>query len=69
MTLDELSSFLLKLGCEDAMNFDGGASATLWFEGKVRNSPCDKAERHIANALVVVRKTPAARKPATAKAQ
>ncbi len=63
MTLDELSSFLLKLGCEEAMNFDGGASATLWFEGKVRNSPCDKAERRIANALVVVRKTSRRRLP------
>jgi hypothetical protein len=56
MTLDELSKFLRKLGCEDAMNFDGGGSATLWYDGQVRNSPCDRMEREIANCLVIVRK-------------
>jgi hypothetical protein len=56
MTLNELSRFLLKLGCEDLLNLDGGGSATLWCEGQVRNSPCDGHERPIANSLVVVRK-------------
>jgi len=56
MTLDELSKYLRKLGCEDAMNFDGGGSATLWYDGQVRNSPCDRMEREIANCLVIVRK-------------
>ena len=57
MSLDELSEWLLRLGCEGAMNFDGGGSATLWYEGKVRNSPCDQYERKIANSLIVVRRT------------
>lgn len=56
MTLDELGSFLVGLGCQEALNFDGGGSATLWYKGDVRNSPCDRAEREIANCLVVVRK-------------
>src|SRR5258708_24657033 len=56
MTLDELASFMAGLGCEEAMNFDGGGSATLWYDGEVRNSPCDRAEREIANCLVIVRK-------------
>jgi hypothetical protein len=56
MTLEELSEFLLKLGCEDLLNLDGGGSATLWCEGQVRNSPCDGYERPIANCLVVVKK-------------
>ncbi len=56
MTLEELSKFLLKLGCEDLLNLDGGGSATLWCEGQVRNSPCDGYERPIANSLVVVKK-------------
>jgi large repetitive protein len=56
MTLDELSSFLVSLGCQEALNFDGGGSATLWFDGEVRNSPCERAEREIANSLVVVRR-------------
>jgi hypothetical protein len=56
MTLNELSSFMQNLGCTDAMNFDGGGSATLWYHGEVRNSPCDRAEREIANCLVIVSK-------------
>jgi hypothetical protein len=56
MTLEEVSNFLLKLGCQEVLNLDGGGSATLWCEGEVRNSPCDGYERPIANCLVVVRK-------------
>ena len=60
MTLDELSAWLVKLGCEEALNLDGGGSSSLWFEGRVRNSPCDGYERNIANSLLVVRKTASA---------
>ena len=56
MTLDELAKLLMKLGCEEAMNLDGGGSATLWYHGQVRNSPCDRMEREIANCLVIVKK-------------
>jgi Phosphodiester glycosidase len=56
MTLDEMSAYLAKLGCTEAFNFDGGGSATLWYQGEVRNSPCDGRERDIANSLVVVRR-------------
>jgi hypothetical protein len=45
MTLAELAAYLAKLGCEEAMNLDGGGSATLWFAGAVRNRPCDGYER------------------------
>ena len=64
MTLDELSAFLISLGCDEAMNFDGGGSATLWYVGEVRNNPCERGEREIANCLVVVSK-PAAGAGAT----
>lgn len=57
MTLDELGAFLAKIGCSEAMTLDGGGSATLWFDGRVRNNPCDGHERDIANSLVVLRKT------------
>jgi len=57
MTLDELSAYLVKLGCDGGMALDGGGSATLWYNGQVRNSPCDRYERDIANSLVVVRKS------------
>ena len=56
MTLEELATYMLGLGCRDAMNLDGGGSATLWYDGKVRNSPCDGHERPIANSLVISRK-------------
>lgn len=54
MTYNELSNYLVKLGCEEAMNLDGGGSATLWVLGQVMNSPCEGQERSVANALVLV---------------
>ena len=56
MTLAELGDYMQKLGCELVLSLDGGASATLWFDGKVRNSPCDGDLRPIANGLVVLQK-------------
>jgi hypothetical protein len=56
MTLDELGTLMMKLGCTEAMNLDGGGSATLWYRGKVRNSPCDGREREVANSLILVKK-------------
>jgi len=56
MTLAELGDYMAKLGCEEAINLDGGASATCWYRGRVVNSPCNGSERTIANGLVVVRK-------------
>jgi hypothetical protein len=58
MTLDELGSFLVELGCQDALNLDGGGSATLWYHGKVQNRPCDGIERPIANSVVVLKNRP-----------
>lgn len=58
MTLAELGEYLAKLGCTEAMNFDGGASATMWVLGQIVNSPC-QGEKPVANALFVVRRNPA----------
>lgn len=52
----ELTSLLKQIGCTEAMNLDGGGSTTFWLNGKVMNSPSDKRERSIANALVIVQK-------------
>jgi hypothetical protein len=60
MTLAELGNYMAKLGCEEAINLDGGASATCWYRGRVVNSPCNGSERTIANGLVVLRKARAA---------
>jgi hypothetical protein len=56
MTLGELAAFMAELGCDNAMNLDGGGSATLWYDGSVRNHPCDGSERPLANSLALVRK-------------
>jgi hypothetical protein len=56
MTLKELASLMKDLGCQEAMNLDGGGSSTLWLGGKVMNSPSDGRERSVANGLVVLRK-------------
>ena len=56
MTFPELANYLIKLGCTEAMNFDGGGSATLWALGAVRNSPSEGDERPSANALVLLKK-------------
>lgn len=56
MTIKEIGEYMVKLGCREVMNLDGGGSATFWYDGRVRNSPCDRYERPIANGLVVVRR-------------
>lgn len=56
MDLDELAEFMVTLGCQEAMNLDGGGSAEIWLNGRVVNSPSYGNERNIANALVVVEK-------------
>ncbi len=54
MTFPELAAYMVKLGCQEAMNMDGGGSATLWVCGNVINSPSEGKERPCSNALVVV---------------
>ncbi len=56
MTFPELADYMAKIGCEQAMNFDGGGSATLWAFGMVKNSPSEGDERPAPNALVLLKK-------------
>jgi hypothetical protein len=58
MTFSELAAYLLKLGCKEALNLDGGGSSTLWALGAVRNSPSEGEERPCPNTLVVLKKSP-----------
>lgn len=39
MTLPELAGELVKLGATDALNLDGGGSASLVYDGRLRNRP------------------------------
>ena len=56
MSFPELADYLVRLGCKEALNLDGGGSSTLWVLGQVMNSPCYGHERNMANALILVRK-------------
>jgi hypothetical protein len=56
MSLQDLAAYMIKLGCQHALNLDGGGSATFWIYGNVMNSPCYGHERSMANALVLVQK-------------
>ena len=55
MKLAELAEVFVKLGCTDAMNFDGGKSAQMWMSGQIMNDPC-QGEDTVANSLLVVRR-------------
>ena len=55
MKLAELAQYMVKLGCTDAINLDGGKSAQLWINGQIVNSPC-QGEDTVANSLLVIRK-------------
>jgi len=65
MSMWELRDFMDKLGCKDALNFDGGGSTTMVITGQSENNvvnyPSDNkkydhfGERKVANALIVVK--------------
>lgn len=63
MTFPELANYLVKLGCREAINLDGGGSATLWALGQIVNSPSEGQERPGANSLVIYLRKPAAPEP------
>ena len=58
MTLGELAALMAGLGCESAINLDGGGSTSLVYDGRLRNVPREEhgielvAGRPIVNALV-----------------
>lgn len=45
MTIEELTILMTALGCEDAMNLDGGGSSTMWVKNRgVVNHPSDNGK-------------------------
>ena len=54
MTLNELALFMKNIGCDYAMNFDGGSSSALYVDGKITNSAHNKEGVAVSNALVVL---------------
>ena len=57
MTIPELAALMLELGCEEAMNLDGGGSTTMVIRNKAVNSVSDATgERVVGDALLVIAK-------------
>ena len=60
MSLKETADIMLKYGCTDAVNLDGGGSSMLGLRNpktgkmEVKNNPSDGRERSVANVLGVV---------------
>jgi exopolysaccharide biosynthesis protein len=55
-TLYQLGKEMKALGAVDAVNLDGGGSATMWIKGLgVVNHPTDSSgERPVSNAIVIL---------------
>ena len=52
-TIEELSRIMVRLGCTEAINLDGGGSSEIALTGMIVNRPSDGAERPIANSILV----------------
>ncbi len=57
LSLYELGKYMHDLGCESAYNLDGGGSATMWFNGKILNTPvtngADGEERRVSDIVYI----------------
>ena len=51
LTLEELAQYLVKLGAESAVNFDGGGSSEMVINGRIVNKPSDGRERYVSIGL------------------
>ena len=58
MTLRELAVLMKNLGCENAMNFDGGSSSAIYVNGKIANHAVNKEGIAVSNALTVYEANP-----------
>ena len=53
MTLRELAVLMKNLGCDYAMNFDGGSSSAIYVKGKIANHAVNQEGIAVSNALTV----------------
>lgn len=58
LSIKEFAEILYKMGVYHAINLDGGGSSSIYLKDRVVNTPSGGSERRIANALVVLPKTP-----------
>ncbi len=53
--IEELAAIMMSIGCVQAYNFDGGGSATMWFDGAVINHPSEGSERKVGDCVYIRR--------------
>lgn len=51
--IEELAAIMMDLDCIFAYNFDGGGSATMWFDGEVINHPSEGTERKVGDCVYI----------------
>lgn len=51
--VEELADIMMDLGITEGFNFDGGGSATLWFDGEVINKPSEGQERGVGDCVYI----------------
>ncbi|MBX7244107.1 MAG: phosphodiester glycosidase family protein [Candidatus Sumerlaeaceae bacterium] len=54
MTCVDLAKLMIDLGCDRAINYDGGGSTEMWVNGAVVNQPSDGSERPNAMCWAVI---------------
>ncbi|MBO8126118.1 MAG: phosphodiester glycosidase family protein [Firmicutes bacterium] len=54
MTLEELAELMVELGCEQALNLDGGGSVTMVIRDRPLNMPSDGRERQVSSAILFI---------------
>ncbi len=53
MNLYDLAKFMKSIGCQNAMNLDGGGSSVMYIKGKIVNTPSIKGGIALSNAFTV----------------
>lgn len=52
LTIPELATTMQKLGCNNALNLDGGGSATMYYNNKLINHPMGEADESVGFATI-----------------
>ena len=53
LTLAELAEFMAALGVQTGYNLDGGGSSTMYFMGKIVNTPSEGSERKVRDIVYI----------------
>lgn len=62
-TLDEMAAIMVRQGCLEAINLDGGGSTSINLFGTTLNRPSDGKERPVSNAILIFGEAPAGEPP------